>query len=139
MPAVHRPAPDPERRTLVSRTFVDLYGRLELLLGDGWLGAWDEVERLAPALAAELEAAETRADETAREFIGQAIAGEPFRLAMAAYEGCWERAAAFLKALRAGLGRSPCAGCGRTDAVVTVLQDDGTFLCSRCFRCGGNR
>ena len=35
--------------------------------------------------------------------------------------------------------REPCAGCGRTDWVVSVVMEYGARLCPRCWTSGGVR
>jgi hypothetical protein len=70
MSYVRRPNPDPERQAAVVQAFVDLYGRLEPLLGDRWPD------------------------------------------------------------------RSVRSVCSRNDAVTSIMQDDGTWLCSGCHRPG---
>ena len=136
MSYVRRPNPDPERQAAVVHAFVDLYGRLEPLLGDRWLGAWNQLERFVPALAIDLEAAEARADDLAREFVRRAVGEEDFRGALEAYEDQWERAARVLGTLSTWPDRPVCSVCSRNDAVTSIMQDGGTWLCSGCHRPG---
>lgn len=131
-------ATDPDRQQVVIAAFVETYGRLERLMDHGWTGALGDLERLSPAHAAALDAAEARADELAVAVTKRTAGEAEFQAALRAYEAEWTRAAGLVKSARLGPCRQPCAGCRCTDATITVIQDDGTRRCSSCHR-GGAR
>jgi hypothetical protein len=119
------------RADAVKEAFVAMYGRLEGLLGDRWTGAHERLHALFPETSAELEAAETRADDLAIAYIDGCAAEAAFATALAEYEQLHTLAARLLAAQDRADERR-CVDCGRPELTVVVCDEQGQLHCRAC-------
>jgi hypothetical protein len=116
------------RRDCVCAGIVRLFREIEIYAERGFGEAWDEIQKHAPEIAADIAEVDARLDHIAIEVIGGSRPMEHLDAAAGVYVLYWRRALAALQ-----LYEITCARCGQMNATVVCRGSVDDRLCRRCW------